>query len=289
MDSKTAKSQDIEEKDQSKISNKDLKKVYTRWILGVEVSNSYERLQALSFCNSLAKTLKKIYKDDDQALKEALERNIQFYNSEGIFGSIIVGATLSMEEEKSKGNPVEGEVITGFKTGLMGPIAGIGDTLVHGTIKPIILGIGASLALSGVFLGGLVPFLYPLLTILMGYWFLKTGYSLGRESVMKMMKSGLINKVIKSASVLGLFMMGALSSTYIKVRTPLEFSLGGGEGEPIVIQDILDQILAGMLPLVAVFGIYFYFKLKGQYYNRLIIWIIVISLITGYFGILESS
>lgn len=287
MASEASNLQEIEGKDQGKLSKKDLRKVYTRWILGVEVSNSYERLQALSFCNALAKTLKKLYKDDDQGFKEALKRNIQFYNSEGIFGSIIVGATLSMEEEKSKGNPVEGEVITGFKTGLMGPIAGIGDTLVHGTIKPIILGIGASLALSGVFLGGIVPFLYPLLTILMGYLFLTNGYSLGKESVMKMMTSGLVNKVIKSASVLGLFMMGALSSTYIKVKTPLKFSIG--DAEPLVIQDILDSILHGILPLVAVFGIYFYFKLRGQHYNKLILWIIIISLITGFFGILKSS
>ena len=101
------------------------------------------------------------------------------------------------------------------------------------------------------------------------------------------MKSGLINNLINSASILGLFMMGALSSTYIKVSTPLEFSFKNAE--PIVIQDILDQILVGILPLAAVFGIYFYFKLRGQYYNRLIMWLIVISLITGFFGILQGS
>lgn len=286
MSSNTSDEKVDQKNSEKKLTNKDLRKVYARWIMGIEVSNSYERLQALSFNNALAKTLKtKLYKDDSEGLREALLRNIQFYNSEGIFGSIIVGATLSMEEEKSKGKPIEGEVITGFKTGLMGPIAGIGDTLIHGTLKPIILGIGASLAMSEVFIGGLVPFLYPLLTIILGYWFLKTGYTLGKESVMKMMKSGLVNKVIESASVLGLFMMGALASTYIKVETPLKIPLE--EGDPIVVQDILDDILHGLLPLSAVLGIYFYFKYRGQYYNRLIVWLIVISLITGFFGILS--
>src|SRR5699024_11362079 len=114
-----------------------------------------------------------------------------------------------------------------------------------------------------------VPFLYNLLTIILGYWFLKTGYTLGKESVMKMMKSGLVNKVIESASVLGLFMMGALASTYIEIETPLKIPLE--EGDPIVVQDILNDILHGMLPLAAVLGIYFFFKYRKQYNNRLII------------------
>ena len=276
---------------QRELTNRDLMKTYARWYLSVEVSNSYERLQALAFCNALSGSLKKLYKDDDQGYREALIRHLQFYNSEGTFGAVIHGVVLSMEEEKAKSkdssDSLSEEVITGFKTGLMGPIAGIGDTLIWGTLKPIILALASSLALSGLFIGGIVPFLFPLAVILIGYGMMKSGYLLGKESVTKLMKSGLINNLINSASILGLFMMGALSSTYIKVSTPLEFSFKNAE--PIVIQDILDQILVGILPLAAVFGIYFYFKLRGQYYNRLIMWLIVISLITGFFGILQGS
>ncbi|TQS71130.1 PTS system mannose/fructose/sorbose family transporter subunit IID [Ornithinibacillus gellani] len=278
-----------EVKEQRVLTDKDLKKTYARWYLSVEVSNSYERLQALAFCNALSESLKKIYKDDEEGYKEALMRHLQFYNSEGTFGAVIHGVVLSMEEEKakSKDESISEEVITGFKTGLMGPIAGIGDTLIWGTLKPIILALASSLALSGLFIGGLVPFLFPLAVILIGYGMLKSGYLLGKESVVKLMKSGLINNLINSASILGLFMMGALSSTYVKISTPLKFSFENSE--PIVIQDILDQILVGILPIAAVFGIYFYFKLRGQYYNRLIMWLIVISLVTGFFGILQGS
>lgn len=278
-----------EVKEQRVLTDKDLKKTYARWYLSVEVSNSYERLQALAFCNALSESLKKIYKDDEEGYKEALMRHLQFYNSEGTFGAVIHGVVLSMEEEKAKikDESISEEVITGFKTGLMGPIAGIGDTLIWGTLKPIILALASSLALSGLFIGGLVPFLFPLAVILIGYGMLKSGYLLGKESVVKLMKSGLINNLINSASILGLFMMGALSSTYVKISTPLKFSFENSE--PIVIQDILDQILVGILPIAAVFGIYFYFKLRGQYYNRLIMWLIVISLVTGFFGILQGS
>lgn len=123
--------------------------------------------------------------------------------------------------------------------------------------------------------------------VLIGFGMLKSGYLLGKESVMKLMQTGLINNIITSASILGLFMMGALSSTYIKISTPIQFSVM--DSDPIVLQDILDQILAGVLPLCAVFSIYFYFKYKGQNYNKLIIMLIVISLVTGFFGILSSS
>lgn len=266
------------------LSNRDLKKTFLKWYASVEVSNSFERLQALAFCNALSKSLKKLYKDDEKGYNEALKRHLQFYNSEGTIGSIIHGVTLSMEEEKAKGTAIKGEVITGFKTGLMGPIAGIGDTLIWGTLKPIILALACSLALSGNLVGAIIPFLFPLAIVLIGYSMMKSGYLLGRESVMRLMKSGLINKIIKSASILGLFMMGALSSTYIKVKTPLEFQIF--DSEPIVIQNILDQILVGMLPLCTVFGIYFYFKYKGQNYNKLIIWLVIISLVTSFLGIL---
>src|SRR5699024_8439270 len=121
------------------LTNKDLNKVFFRWWLTTELSNSYDRLQGLAFANALQPALKKLYADDEEGFKEALTRHMEFYNSEGITGSMIHGIALSMEEEKANGAQLPGQVITGLKTGLMGPIAGIGDTLIHGTLKPILL------------------------------------------------------------------------------------------------------------------------------------------------------
>ena len=109
----------IQEQEQ-KLTKKDLRGVYNTWYFSTELSNSYERLQALAFCNAISKPLRKLYKDDDK-YEEALKRHLQFYNSEGTFGSMIHGITLSMEEQKSNGADIPAEVITGIKTGLMGP------------------------------------------------------------------------------------------------------------------------------------------------------------------------
>ena len=85
------------------MTNKDLNKVFFRWWLTTELSNSYDRLQGLAFANALQPALKKLYADDEEGFKEALTRHMEFYNSEGITGSMIHGIALSMEEEKARG------------------------------------------------------------------------------------------------------------------------------------------------------------------------------------------
>lgn len=266
------------------ITNKDLKGVYNKWYFSTEMSNSYDRLQGLAFCNALSKPLKKLYGHDDEAYKKALMRHMEFYNSEGTAGCLIHGIALSMEEENANGTPVPGEVITGIKTGLMGPIAGIGDTIIWGTMKPIILALGCTFALQENVIGVIIPFLFPLFGYIGGWLFMKFGFQLGKDAVMKLMKSGMINTIITGASILGLFMMGALSSSYVKVKTPLQFTMENAN--PIVVQDILDQLLKGILPLTFIFGIYWYFTHKGANYNKVIFGVLILSMIASFFGIL---
>lgn len=271
-------------KHENKLTKRDLLNTFTMWFFSTELSNSYDRLQGLAFGNALAKRLKKLYEGNPEGYKESLVRNLQFYNSEGTFGSIIHGITLSMEEEKSRGENVPGEMITGIKTGIMGPVAGIGDTLIWGTIRPIILGLACSFSLNGSALGAIVPFLFPLTIFVIGYNMMKFGYNVGKESIMNILQSGMIHSIIKATGILGLFMMGALSSTYVKVRTPLQFEMENAN--PVVLQDILDQIAPGLLPLIAIFGIYFYFTKIGTNYNKVVVGILVISLLANFLGVL---
>lgn len=266
------------------LTKSDLRKAYNKWYFSTELSNSYDRMQGLAFCDSLSVPLKKLYGDKTQAYKDALTRHMEFYNSEGTFGCVIHGITLSMEEENANGNAVPGSVITGIKTGLMGPIAGIGDTLIWGTLKPILYGIGCTLATQGNIIGGLMPFTFAIIGYLIGWSMLNTGYKLGKNAVMNFMKSGKLNNIIMGASILGLFMMGALSSNYVSVSTPLTFTMQNAN--PIVIQDILDSIVKGILPLSAIFVIYWAFTKKKANYNKIIFGIIIISMLCSLLGIL---
>ena len=60
-----------------------------------------------------------------------------------------------------------------------------------------------------------------------------------------------MKSIIFTANVIGLTMMGALSASYVKISTPLKLAFSGGTS--VVIQDALDLIVPGLLPLIAVF------------------------------------
>lgn len=267
------------------ISKKELRKSWFIWYLGAEVSNSYERLQSLIFCASMVPVLKKLY-TTKESLSEALKRHLSFFNTEGIAGSIVQGITIAMEEQRAASNDSSQDVmITSIKTGLMGPVAGIGDSIVWAAIMPIIIALFLPFAIQGSSLGAIMPIiLYTGISMFIGYFLCVRGYTIGRNSILQLLQNGKIKDLIEGAAVLGLFMMGALAASYITIKTPLEIAVKNSQ--PIVLQQILDSIVPGLLELTAVFAIYFYMKKKGPNYNVIMGAILVLSIVASVFGIL---
>lgn len=267
------------------ITKKELRKSWLIWYLGAEVSNSYERLQSLIFCASMIPVLKKLY-TTKETLSEALKRHLSFFNTEGIAGSIVQGITIAMEEQRAVSNDSSQDtMITSIKTGLMGPVAGIGDSIVWAAIMPIIIALFLPFAIQGSFLGAIMPIiLYTGISMFIGYFLCIRGYTIGRNSILQLLQNGKIKDLIEGAAVLGLFMMGALAASYISIKTPLEIAVKNSQ--PIVLQQILDSIVPGLLELVAVFAIYFYMKKKGPNYNIIMGTILVLSVIASVLGVL---
>ncbi len=263
----------------TRLSNKELFRTYMRLYITNEMSNSYERLQSLNFCVTVAPHLKKWYADNQEEYVGALQRHLQFYNTESTIGSIICGVVLSMEERKAQGEEIPEEAITGIKTGLMGPMAGVGDSLIRSTLKSTILALACSFALAGNALGGVLPLLYPAIMIIVGYYMLKIGYEVGREAIMNIMKTGKFAAIIQATGIMGMFMMGALSSSYVKLSTPIQFQMENA-ANPIIIQQILDGIIPGLLPLGLVFLVYGYLSKGGQKYSN-IVWLILAAALIG--------
>lgn len=265
------------------IDKKLVQKSWFRYWLSAEMSNSYERLQSLSFCYSMIPVLKKLYPEEDD-LKEAIQRHLNFFNTEPTWGAPILGISIAMEEEKSLTKEIPGEAITALKTGLMGPLAGIGDTIDWGTLKTIIYGIAVTFASTGNVLGAIIPVLFTVLTFIIGSYLTQFGYTTGKDSVKSILQQGWIKELIFGTSILGLFMMGALTSNFVKITTPLTFTIA--EGQSIAVQDILNSIAPGILPLCVVFGIY-YFLTKGKVnYGLLAIGIVIVCLLCSLLGIL---
>lgn len=275
------------------ISKKDVVKGWAKYYLAAEVSSGFERLTAPAFSFGMGKILEKLYRHNPEEHKKALQRHLMFYNSEATWGSLIFGISCALEQERaqllkkqsSQGELSESaEMIPSLKVGLMGPLAGIGDTVNHGMIRPLLLSAFIPAAAAGAWIAGVAPLLIWVVGITMlAYTLMNLGYTSGRKSVVEILQSGKLNQFIQGASVLGLFMMGALSSSYIKLSTKIAWM--SALDKPIALQSYLDTIFPKLLPLLAVFAIYFYFKKKGPRYITVLASIIVFSLVLSFFGI----
>lgn len=169
--------------------------------------------------------LKKLYPNDKEGLSRALQRHLAMYNTEANWGVVINGITIALEEKAAAGgedSAETAELITGLKAGLMGPLAGIGDTLDFGTLRPIVMGICIPFVMQGSVFAALVPLFYQVIYMAVtSNILINLGYSKGRDSIMNILQSGAIHKVINGFGMFGLLMMGALSATYVKITTPL--------------------------------------------------------------------
>lgn len=135
------------------LTKMDITKAWFLYWLGAEVSNSYERLQSLIFCASMTPIIKKLYPQKEEQV-DALKRHLNFFNSEQTFGAVIQGVAIAMEEQKTRGEAITDSSITGIKTGLMGPLAGIGDSVVWAAIMPLLIAIFIPFAAKGSAWGG---------------------------------------------------------------------------------------------------------------------------------------
>jgi len=265
----------------------DVFKSWMIWWTTAELGHSFERMVAPSFCTALVPALKKFYpnEEDRPRFAESLKRNMQFFNTEAHWGGgPILGLTLAMEEKKSQNyESIPGEVITNLKTGLMGPLAGIGDTISWSTLMYLFIGLFLPLAKKGNPLGGIGPIVcLTLVCFAIGYFLTTQCYKYGYSFAENMLRSGLVNKIITGASILGLFMMGGLASTYVTVSTPLEIATAT---YTTTIQSILDSILPGVLPLVVVLLVWKYLS-KSRNYFRATVGLTIASLILGCLGII---
>ena len=136
-------------KAQKKITKKTITKSFQHWYYGNLTCFSQEHMQTFGYLTSMLPIVEELYDNkDDQA--RSMQTYTAFFNTEPQLGSLVVGITAGLEEARSNGaDGVDDETINGLRAGLMGPIAGIGDSLVVGTLIPIILGIALGLSTDG--------------------------------------------------------------------------------------------------------------------------------------------
>ena len=265
------------------LTRNELLKTWLIWINFAQMTYNFERLQGLGFCHAMVITINKFYKTDQAARAEALSRHMAFFNTESNWGAMIPGIVVSLEEERANGGEVDTEAISNLKTALMGPLAGIGDTVTQGLVKVILLGIGIDLALKGSVLGPILfVVLFSVYTVGVSYLLFFSGYNLGRNAVVKVLKSGIVKQVTEAFGAVGMIVLGGLVAKNIGVSSKFILTLNGLS---VDFQAIFDKILPKMLPL-ALFGLVYFLLRKKVKPVTIILLIFVTGIVLSYFKIL---
>ena len=266
-----------------KLTQKDVSRSYWIWQLFSHANYNYERMQGGSFAACMAPIIQKLYpKKEDQI--QGLQRHLVFFNTNPNFGTLIHGATIAMEEQRANGAEISDEAINSVKTGLMGPLAGIGDTLDQGIIIPIIVALGISIAKEGNVFGSLlVLFLLPVILMLIAHYFYMKGYQLGGSAVSNILSGGKMKRLIGAASILGCTVMGGLISSYVSLSTTIQFKVGADEFD--LQKQLFDAIMPNLLPLLVTLGVFALMRKKKLSSLKVMLILIVIAFIGGVIGI----
>jgi mannose/fructose/N-acetylgalactosamine-specific phosphotransferase system component IID len=275
---KGSASKEPKEELQYALTKKELKQARFRGLFTHRISQCMEYFYGTGFCVAVEPALKKLFGHDEEKYKEALHRHLVPYITEVSWGACIQGAALAMEEQLANGADIDPNAITAMRTGLMGPFAGLGDTINYFVLGPIVRSIGISLALSGNIIIGLpiVVWFLALENLVFGYLSFDAGYRLGKESLLTILKGGWIEKLMSGFGVLGMLMMGALSFNYVKLSSVLKFSISGKE---YLVQSFFDQIVPGLLPFALVMAGYFYMRTPKASFSKMMILLTIIGLL----------
>ena len=237
------------------LSKSDRQKVWWRSTF-LQGSWNYERMQNLGWAYALIPAIKKLYtsKEDRAA---ALKRHLEFFNTHPYVAAPIIGVTLALEEERANGAEIDDTAIQGVKIGMMGPLAGVGDPVFWFTVRPILGALGASLAMAGNIVGPLLFFFgWNIIRMAFLWYTQELGYKAGSE-ITKDLSGGIIQKITKGASILGMFILAVLVERWVSitftVNLPatqlsegayIEFPKGNVTGTEL--QGILGDVASGL-------------------------------------------
>ena len=242
-----------------------LNRAFWRYVFAFEISWNYERMQALGFCWAMIPVLRHLNPDNNK-FAAAMQRHLVFFNTSKVVGGpLILGTTIAMEEA---GSTVSAD---GVKVAMMGPMAGIGDTITFALYNSIIFSLGANWAIEGHLYGPIftaVMVLIPYLAV--RRWQFNLGYKEGRNLVTRL-SSGSLAKLTEGATVLGMIVLGGFIPYIVKIVTKLTYN----HGQPLQAQ--LDAVLPFLLPVALTAFVYFLLKK----FNLNPIWAIVVVFAIG--------
>lgn len=263
-----------------KLTNKDFRQINMRSLFFYQWGWNYERMQGSGYLFTILPQLRKIYGDDTPELKEMMKTHAQFFNTSNFFNTIITGIDIAMEEKEQFAAK---ESVEGFKVGLMGPFAAVGDAIFASLVPTIFGAIAANMAQDGNPFGASLWFIAILAVIVFRWKQLKFAYKEGVALVTTMQHR--LESLTNAATLLGVFMVGALVATMIRIQFAWKPKIGD---LTVNIQDSANMILPRLLPLVIVFLIYWLLGRKKMNSTRAIFLVIIVSIILSALGVIKN-
>jgi PTS system mannose-specific IID component len=283
----------------ARLTRGDLLRSWVTWTFFSQANYNYERLQGTGFAHAMTPVIRRLYTTPDE-IRAALKRHLVFFNTEPNFGNVVHGAVIAMEEQRANGAPIDDDAINSVKSGLMGPMAGIGDSITQGMVTPILLALGIGIAggtaavdigtgstdiptiaagATGNPIGAIVyAALITAFIVAVGYTAWMQGYRRGRGFVTELLKSGAIERVMVGAGVLGNVVLGALAGRFVVIYLAPTITVSGAS---LNLQaGLLDPIFVGLLPLSIVLLTWWLLRRVSPLW--LVVGYIVFSIVAAY-------
>lgn len=276
-------------------------RIKTSWRMTfIQAAWNYERMHNVGFAYAMAPVIRKLYSSKEDR-SEALSRHLEFINTHPYLQAPIGGVVMALEEERANGADISDTAIQGVKVGMMGPLAGVGDPIFWGTLRPVIGAFAASLALSKNMMGPLLFFiLWNVIRVSFLWYSQELGYRQGSE-ITQDLSGGILQKITVGASILGMFIMGVLVPRWTSMNFPLVLSQVDNDPASMVdfkglvelanknvltvdkirevtmqimdnwnvdsvntttLGDVFNQLIPGLMPLLLTFGCIYLLKKK---------------------------
>ncbi|MEM0495179.1 MAG: PTS system mannose/fructose/sorbose family transporter subunit IID [Thermofilum sp.] len=244
----------------------------------IQSSWNYERMMGTGFAHGMLEIEKKLRKDPEE-LKSWLRLHNEFYNTEPHLHNAIYGMAISLEEQGA-----DQDTIRGIKTALMGPFAGLGDSVMWFTLLPIAFLLGASLGVQRNLLGPVVALaIWIPVSWAVKYYTLVYGYKYGL-SLAEILRGEFLKVARDAIMAFAMAIIGGIAATYVRATTPIV--LAAYAGQQIKLQPILDQFMPSLLPLLFTLYAYWLIKNKGYSYGKAVIILFLTAFILALIGVL---
>ena len=245
-------------------SKKEIRRLSYRWSWNRSLAWNYEKMMTAGYMTTMLPVIDKLYQDDPEGRRKAFETHSVFFNCEPNLTNIILGMDIAI------------------KASLMGPFAGIGDTLFTSVLATIFGSIAVTTALDGSYFG-IVLWEIWLFFVMFGLrpYLMQLGYTQGIKLVTTL--SGKLNQITQAASVLGIMVVGSMVASLVKVKFGT-LTIMGTEFD--LQTKLFDAIMPKFGAVLIVALCYWVLGKIGMKSSRLILMIMALAILCSFLGIL---